>query len=766
MKSVTYVEIDLDPCDLVYGTAPCEAALGVTGTKKCFNTVKTCQDFANYDPTTQTLRFGIMSSHYPRNIDHIPLLRSVSFSGATISLGENLGQRATLTVSFNDGAHSDAGFDKYLDDRAYNPFKQGTFWGKFRARHPYLQGKNLRLIRGFLGQSLGEMRTRHYVIESFTGPAVDGTYTIIAKDVLKLADGDRAQAPLLSNGFLVNNINTSQTNASLSPTGIGNLEYPASGHVAISGTEVCAFTRSGDALTLTRGQMNTVGVAHTAQDRVQLVLTYSGDDPADIIADLLTNYTDIDPSFIPLSAWQLETATFLQRLYTANIAEPTSVNKLISEIIEQAALAMWWNDITRTIGLQVLRGVATSSAILDRALYVENSLSYREQPEKRLSQVWTYYGQRNPLRSVDDADNYVSSALTVDLEAEQNYGSAAIKKIFSRWIPAGGRSVALRVNDIQLGRYTDPPRKFNVSLFRGTSEVELAGGYILRGQPFQKDEGDAADVPIQVTSLNDSEEGLVVEAQEVLFKNFDPTDLSDRTIVIEVPTQDVNLRTLHDIIFPAPTDADVGYVTITCIIAESAVVSGTSTSSRPFDVGSWPVGLEIIIENHGNVAGAGGKGANRPGNPTRNGLPGGLAFYTRHPITLKNFGEINGGGGGGGIGENRVYVIGPGDAGYPGGGGAGVPGGLGGTGTGSSNGQNGTATAGGNGVVGPAGGNNGGNGGNGGGRGQPGQSGGAANNPDGINIPPGTGGAAGAAIDGHSYVTYHTVGTIRGPTIN
>ena len=51
------IEIDLDYCDNTYGIAPCTAQVGVTGTQKCFNTAKTCQDRPNYIKSPKTYRF-------------------------------------------------------------------------------------------------------------------------------------------------------------------------------------------------------------------------------------------------------------------------------------------------------------------------------------------------------------------------------------------------------------------------------------------------------------------------------------------------------------------------------------------------------------------------------------------------------------------------------------------------------------------------------------------------------------------------------------
>ena len=246
-KSVTYIEIDIQTCSLTYGTSPCTASIPTTGENKCFNSRKTCQDTDNINLTTTTLRFAIPNDYLDPNIQAIPSIESVSFSPATVSLGKDLGQRASITVQFKDHRHDDVGdgFDQYLSDRSYNPYEQGTFFVKFRAIQPYLRGNNLRLLRGFEGDELADFQTWHFIIESFDGPTPKGKFTIIAKDVLKLADGDRAQAPTLSGGFLTANLSDSATSFSVNPSGVGDSDYPASVLVSIGGKEIVSFTRTG-----------------------------------------------------------------------------------------------------------------------------------------------------------------------------------------------------------------------------------------------------------------------------------------------------------------------------------------------------------------------------------------------------------------------------------------------------------------------------------------------------------------------------------------
>jgi hypothetical protein len=676
-KVLQYIEIDIDYCSLTYGVAPCQASLTnspPTGTIKCFNTLVTCQDRANFTNVPVTLRFAVPTNYLPKTIDCIPNIKTIEFDPAVISLGENLGQRATLTVAFDDHRHSDsgAGFDKYLADspssRPYNPYTQGTFWGKFRARQPFLRGRNLRWITGYLGDALADMETRHYIIDSFSGPDNNGKFVIIAKDLLKLADGDRALAPAVSNGFLNAAITNVATTFTIAPSGIGS-EYPASGYIAIGGSEICNFNRTGDSFTIGRGVYGTPA-AHSAQDRVQLCLVFNAADPASIIYTLLRDYADVDISFMPFDDWLLEVSTYLNRLYTAVIAQPTSVNTLISELIEQAGLSMWWDDRNQEIGLLVLRGLIYTTFLFSEDSVIADSFEVTEQPDKRLSQVHTYFGQINPLTSLTDKANYRSVSHITNAQAEADYGSAAIKEIFSRWIPALGRTIADRLGTILLARFTDPPRHIKVDVLRGsTPEIELARGYQVTSTFLQNETGASEAVNIQATRLRPSADVIQVEADEVIYTAA-AEDLVHRQIIIDTDTANINLRSVHDLIFPAP-DASV---TVICTINSGIKVSSASYGSVSLDIGSWPAGVTIIVNIIGDLRGAGGKGGDLN---VDNAAAGGTALYTRVPIKLQLTGTLWAGGGGGGM--SQYFNAGGGGGGGIGGGAGGSPGGSVGT---------------------------------------------------------------------------------------
>jgi hypothetical protein len=755
-RQLVYVEVDQDFCSLTYGVAPCTAAIPTTGSAKCYNTRKTCQVPLVFNNAPVTLRFGLDVDYLPLSIECIPSITNWGVSPAIISLGEDLGLRAEMRVTFKDHPWSDTGpgGDKYLADRTYNPFSQGTFWGKWRSRVQYLRGKAIRLIVGYEGQSLAEMETRHFVVESFDGPTPDGSFTIIGKDPLKLLDGDRAQAPAPNNGFLVADITAIDTSLTLSPVGVGNAEYPASGYLNIGGAEIVAFTRSADTITITaRGQLGTTAQAHQAQDRAQVVLRYQGDDPADIIYDLMVNYAGLDASYINLADWQIETSNFLRRVYSATIADPESIKKLVIELIQQAALSIWWDDIGQKIRLRVLRAIETDAELIGPDIVQRGSFRTMEQPDKRVSQVWIYYGQRNPLQRLEDLDNFRSLAVSADLDAETNYGSPMIRKLYSRWIASGGRTVATRVGDIILGRYKDPPRRFNMTMLRGVKELAAGQGYRVGWWTIQDATGAASNAPIQITRVSPNSGQFEYEAEEQLYQIIDPEDLDNRTLIFDAAILDVDLRSIHDSLYPEPETGDT--FTLRVYVETNVVVGASTTANAAMIVGTWPSGVIVEIYNNGRIQGSGGAGGNaqKAGSSATNGSAGGLALYTRKAITLNNLsGKIYGGGGGGGGGALKEA----GKFAGGGGGGAGYVGGAGGaTGNGDDNaGKPGTLDAGGlGGLATTSGAWSGGNGGA----------------PATAGAKPGSGGlggAAGGAIDGDSYITFTAIGDIKGTRIN
>lgn len=769
-----YIEIDLPVCTLTYGVSPCTAEVGVTGERKCFNTRSTCQDLANYDEGYESsptvLRLSVSDLNLNPDIVSIPSVVSVSYTPSRIALGESIGARSVLNIQCRDHPFPDTGpaGDLYLSDRDYNPNERGTFWGKFRARYPFMRGRSLRWYISRGRQDIDAMEERSFVIDRIEGPTSDGRVTIIAKDPLTLLDDKRAQAPRLSRGLIGNEggISSGSTSLTLSPAGIGDLGYPASGFANLGGNEIVAFTRSGDTMTITRGQFNTEASAHDQDDRVQLCLRYDGVDPGDIIRDLMITYGNIPAAYISQSDWNAETTQFLGRVYTGIIAEPTGVVDLINEILEQAALSVWWDELSQEIRLQVLRSVSSAFSYTDDFM-LEGSYSQSDQPDKRVSQVWTYFGQINPLERLDDAKNYRNTALAVSLESETNHGSPAVKSIFSRWITQFGRTAAERLNNVILARYAEPPQVFGFSLLRGSGvpAPTLGSGCTVESFYTQDDTGAINPARAQIVELNTSDATWEVRAEEITLAAIE--DIDDPTVKVVPIYGDTEAFDLRVAYLQLYTEAESGD-TVICQIRDGVMVLAPNNQTPAWTTGTgWPSGvsLELQVAPSAYIAGYGGKGGDAGGSTLFNlfahrGESGGLGLYAQSAITIENNGVIGGGGGGGGgavaaiaFGVSiLVQSAGGGGAAAFGDGGSarrnGRSGGLEDGGDGGSHTRNNvTAT-----------------GGDGGDLGQAGTAGSTSGGAD--KTITGSGGAAAAAVDGDSLITWDNLGDIRGTRIN
>jgi len=295
-----------------------------------------------------------------------------------------LGKRARVTVRLQDFADSDIWFDRYQSERVdgtaqtdeggYNPGKRGTFFAKLRRRFPYYVGRSLRVLEGEVGQSLASMRTRSYVISEWRGPDAAGNVTIIAKDILDLADDKKALAPLTSTGKIDADIEVSELSVfDLEPAGVG-VDYPASGRASI-GSEVVTFTRSTDTITLTgRALDGTADAAHSIGDLFQQAFRVDGVAIADVVYDLLVNFAGIDAAFITLADWQLEGERWLAGFdLTSTITKPTGITSLIGEI-SQLGVMFWWDDVNQKIRMRANRPLdigETAPSLSDSKTFIE-----------------------------------------------------------------------------------------------------------------------------------------------------------------------------------------------------------------------------------------------------------------------------------------------------------------------------------------------------------------------------------------------------------
>jgi hypothetical protein len=658
-RPFVFVEIDMDFCANVYGVAPCTATIDADNPQKCYNTLISCQDRPNFARSVKTYRFSDQNQQVPEGLDAIPCLQGISLTPAKIDTGNGLGLRAGASATFIDFPHSDIRIDPYVNERDYIPLANGTFWGKFRARNPYYNGRVMRIYSGYLDAAgkynpdLFERRT--YFIESFDGVSARGTVAIGAKDILKLAGDDRAVFPRPSVGKLTLDINDTQTAVTITPVGVGNLDYPASGFVRI-GSEVCSFTRSGDNLTLVRGQGGTERRAHSVGDTVQLCGRFNGATVQNIVFELLTVGANINPDYIDIGEWNAEQAAYLPRLYSALITAPTGVSKLIAELAEQVGFFMFWDEVAEKIIFKAIRPNSGTDTIYDITAdthILADSLDIKDLVNERLNEVWVYYGIIDATKNLTEESNYkvveVSSNPADQSEIQSN--DLRIKKIFSRWISGRNGAAAVELANRYLLRYGQAPRQVALKLDAKDAQIALADFVRVDSPQNQTFSGFNQSLLLQIIQRVESKQGTTydVMAREFAYDdvNFD-TGL--RELLVNEDAFDYNIREEYDTFYGDSPDGKI----VRVIIAEGVLVTATSVSIPAMTFGAWPASttLEIVID--GIVAGRGGDGGGTGGTGgvpfEGTGQDGGLAIAATRPavITVATGGTLCGGGGGGG----------------------------------------------------------------------------------------------------------------------
>ena len=493
-EPIQLVEIKQPICSRTFGISPCTAS--GTADTKCYNTRSTCQDTANFelDSTPLSLFFGkgLVAGIDISGVDYIlPSLVSVSTAPTVINFGgsnsdaQGLGNRAVCTLTFSDHQHSDRLVDPYLSGRSWEPMSsdRGSFWSRWIARNKYRSQIEIVIYEGYAGQALSAMTKRTYFMETITNVDSSGRVTMTGKDILAKIEERKAQAPKTSLGKLYADITAVATSFLL----VNALESDyASGGVVRINDELIAYTSTAtgtDGVTfsgLTRAQYRTTAEEHKANDGVQQCVVYSEATIDSVISDLLTTYGGIDSAWLDTANWADERGDYLDayRLNTV-ITEPTPVYKLISEIQEQALCYIWWDERDALIKLKAVRGyIETPETLSDSASIISGSLKIKDRPRDRTSQCWFYYSPityLNVARATDFKSQYVTADL--ETETEELYGTASIRKIFSRWID--DESTVLYTGNRILDGFKIVPQWLHFTLDAKDRDLWLADDFFL-----------------------------------------------------------------------------------------------------------------------------------------------------------------------------------------------------------------------------------------------------------------------------------------------
>lgn len=476
-EPVTIIEIDQDFCGEVYGVAPCTASIATSTTgQKCFNTFVSCQDRDNYNRQVKTLRFvAPHANSMIAGVNLLPLIKTdnngraqVKTSPTTINIGgananlQPLGKRETVTIQMRDMPYNDALVDPYRSERPYNPLENGTFWSKWLARNPYYQGRNLRVLEGFAGQSLNQFKVRHYIIDTITQPGSNGTVTIKAFDILRKTDGDKAKYPEVINCRLNADVDEVQTTITAFGTASDfTVSDPIISYEAIRiNDEVIEFGSvsdlGGGIIQFNNCVRNASGTAissHSLDDDIFRCVDMAGESWR-IAAWLLKNPAGIPDSYIDESEWDEECDEWIGifNMYR-RLTEALDVNKMLSEITQQSLFYIWQDIYQQKINIKPMRLPESPVKINDTSNILAGSYSESVDDKTAKTQIWVFVNQRDITEDLDKDINFKNLQVNVDEEAESDNqrGEPRIMKIYSPWLTGTTQAIALGFR--LLGRY-------------------------------------------------------------------------------------------------------------------------------------------------------------------------------------------------------------------------------------------------------------------------------------------------------------------------
>lgn len=733
------IEIIVDRCSRTFGVSPCIA----TG-EECYQTrniTNDCKDPENYNATTHTYIFGKPTGFFPHEIGALQNIRDISFTNSRAMPAKSVGAQAQLSVTFDDHPTNDVRLDPYYDQRAYIASDQGTFWGKFFAINPYIHQAKIKYKRWYGDQDYSEAETYNLYISDFSRDE-SGRVTIQAVDFTRLLYEKNALCPEPSPGFLLSDITDGATSLTLTPAGIGDSYYAASGEIAV-GEEAMTFTRSGDVMTITRAARDTEAKEHKAGEVVQVPKIWTSTKSSQIIHDLVTEFSELDSSFTNVDDWNALLDEYPSELFTAYIPKPTETVKLINEICVDAGVILTPNIQTEKLLFQPVTQLAATQNTFHKNRMIEDSFASKTENRDRVSQVIVSYGVKSAFKNLKDPGNYYSHELR--FLPENLYPKKAYKVFYSRWIPTGASSVAASVGDRYLAWKQHGTYKFSF-MVKPRENISVGELIFINHWTITDCAGAQRNVPAIVVEKTPHPGGYYIECDEY---RFDPLASGNKVITLSANARNINLRDIYDQLYTAVDEVNE----IRFVVREGVVIGSESTSLYSLVRGSWPVGVEPVLLNYGHIVGRGADGVQNG-----NGLNGGDAIYTDGPLEVDNQGVIGSGGGSGG----GHYFTGtpPAEVSYAGGGGAGDR-----PGNGGSYAVYGVPSGGGGGPGGYAGLEDGQDGitfsdatytGAGGDLGQSGSSSSSGK----------TGGSPGVAVDGDSHITWTTVGDIRGSRIN
>lgn len=508
------VELDLDFCANTYGVAPCTASIPATGTQKCFNCFMTCQDTGNFSKTTKTYKFCLNTSFFPIGENMFPCILDVDIAPTQIDL-HGIGVSSSVTVTLNDFPHHDRGIDPYTDDRDYDPEEQGTFFGKLRARNPFMVGREMRVKTGYIDNDRAVYtRTRTYFIDKPMEMDASGRVKITGKGLLRFGDDENVTVPKPTRGYLASTINSSASSFTLAPTGVGSLYASASARVRIEDEVILYSSRSGDTFTVSqRGEDETNAAAHDSGKGAQQTYFGSGE-VHEVIAEILVYHVGVDPSFIDTATWDAEGSlldhTGSEMIVGTHISERTPVRDVLNNLLQTTGTILWYDEVNAEIRYKVVRSDEAAIGTIDEdSNILAGSLSVKDVEKDRVSRLVTYFGRTQYHLSEPRPEDAlrVTSTIDADTEGENQYGEIKTFQVVSMFNISVSKDYVGQVHARMIEVAKQTPREYRFLLDAMDSDYKEGDVVNISTRQVQASDGTKQPVKCIITQCREVEPG-------------------------------------------------------------------------------------------------------------------------------------------------------------------------------------------------------------------------------------------------------------------
>lgn len=497
------VEIDLDWID----------DGGVTATNPdgslCYRTPATT-DQGTFTVTTKTRKYQTSSVRPIPELRAIPCVESVKLGTDEVKIGRGLGYFGSAAITFRDFVDDDS--------RAEDPFSTdasrtgldltaGTYLGKLLERNPWWTNRAVRIHEGWATSGKWwptQVITHNFFVRDVQGPN-DGKVTITVVGPLQLVNLTDAEAPAPSEGVLEADILAAATSARIYDPVLA-AEYPASGYVRI-GDEVMSYARSGQDLTLTRGEFGTIAEGHNADDSIQVCLRYESQPLTTIVSDLLTTYGGVDPALIDTATWASEQSTWLSLyLLSGTVSQPTKVLDLVQELLEASGSILWWDDQEGLIRFKAVRPALVSAATWTDSFHLLSRPVVRTEAADRVSRCDVAIDLRSADKDPKNLSSYRARVVGVPAgEEATQHGSPKVRVIASRWLSASQGTLAIRASWLVTSQLRDGRKTIMVEVSAKDATLGIGEVVSLQSRDFIDRTGTRATV-----------RGIVIKREPIL----------------------------------------------------------------------------------------------------------------------------------------------------------------------------------------------------------------------------------------------------------